>query len=170
MSTLKNKIGPWALGLVVACLFALSVVCALGQCSKPVGSPVTKQVDTVLLVRHDTLVHIDSVLKYKIKRIEVAPDTEIVKQFDTVFADTGHSDTVKTTVYAERECLKCVDSLQACKQMRKVDSVSIDTLGKLARKVDTVKPPITQRLKDVGIGALIGIGLRSLLVYAWIIE
>lgn len=158
-----EKLTNWALGLFVACLFALSVVGALGQCSKPVPPSNGQRIDTIVQVRHDTLVKIDSVLKYKIKRIEVAPDTEIVKQFDTLFRDTGHSDTVKTTVYAERECLKCVDSLQACKQMRKVDSVAIDTLGKLARKVDTIKAcTLGEQARSIGIGTLIGIGLRSL--------
>lgn len=80
------------------------------------------------------------------------PDTEIVKVFDTVFADTGHSDTVKTTIYAERECLKCIDSLQACKAVVHVDSGSIDSLVKIGKKKE---PTDWQTLGLIGAGGVI---------------
>ena len=154
-----EKLTNWALGLFVACLFALAMIGAFGQCSKPVPPSNGQRIDTIVQVRHDTLVKIDSVLKYKIKRIEVAPDTEIVKQFDTLFRDTGHSDTVKTTVYAERECLKCVDSLQACKKIVEVDSNAIDSLVKIGKK--EASPTLIDDAKKVGLGVLIGITIKS---------
>lgn len=159
-----EKLTNWALGLAVACLFALSVVGAFGQCSKPVGSPVTKQIDTVLVHRTDTLHKLDTVLKTRIKYIETVRIDTVHDILDSLIPiDTADNDGNQLIAANQlREAIKWHDSLSTCKEMRKVDSVAIDTLGKLARKVDTVKPPITQRLKDVGIGALIGIGFRSL--------
>lgn len=137
-----------ALTIIMLVIGGLSI----NRCSNaPQNSSIAK-IDTILEIRHDTLLRIDSVLKYKIRRIESIPDTEIVKVFDTVFADTGHSDTVKTTVYAERECLKCIDSLQACKAVVHVDSQAIDSSSKIAKEKE---PTDWQTLGLIGAGGVI---------------
>lgn len=121
--------------------------------------PETKVHETIKQ-RNDTIRVIDTVLAEKIKKIKLAPDTVVTKLFDTIYRDTGHSDTVKTTIYAERRCLEVTDSLAACQQKIAVDDVAfakIDTLVKVA------PAPLKQRLLDVGAGILVGLGLRSLL-------
>lgn len=122
------------------------------------GKPETK-IHKTIKQRNDTIRVIDTVLAEKIKKIKLAPDTVVTKLFDTIYMDTGHSDTVKTTIYAERRCLEVTDSLRACEQKIAVDDVAfarIDTLIKVEHA------PLKQRLLDAGAGLLIGLGLRSL--------
>ena len=137
--------------------FALMIGIQLSSCNRNTaeGAGNGKRIDSVLVIHHDTLIRIDSVLKIKIKRIETMPDTEIVNIFDTIFADTGHSDTVKTTVYAERECLKCVDSLQACKNVITVDSSTIDSLAKIGKEKAPESGGLIHDLKVFGSGFLV---------------
>ena len=71
-----SRLKQWAFGAVVAVAF----IGALGQCSKPVGSPVTKQVDTLIQIRHDTFQKLDTILAYKINRVETV-------RIDTVEAE-----------------------------------------------------------------------------------
>jgi hypothetical protein len=53
--------------------------------------------------------------------------------------------------------------LNTCIEFRKVDSIALNSVAKIAKTVpDTIKPSITGRLKDLGTGVLIGFGLRSL--------
>lgn len=157
-SRLKN----WLLGLFVAVAFALSVIGALGQCSKPVGSPVTKQVDTLIQIRHDTFQKLDTVLSYKIKRIETVRIDTVEAEFDSAYADTTH-DTVYISSNQLRESVKCIDSLANLKQKIAIDDMTIAKIDTVVHR-DTIKekPSITGRLKDFGVGVLVGAGLRSL--------
>lgn len=120
--------------------------------------PETKIHETIKQ-RNDTIRVIDTVLAEKIKKIKLAPDIVVTKLFDTIYRDTGHSDTVKTTIYAERRCLEVTDSLRACQQKIAVDDVAFDRIDTL---VKTETAPLKQRLLDAGAGLLIGLGLRSL--------
>lgn len=161
-----EKLKNWALGLVVACLFALSVVGALGQCSKPVGSPVTREVDTVLIHRTDTLRKLDTVLKTRIKYIETVRIDTVHDILDSLIPiDSSDSDGNQVIAANQlREAIKWHDSLSTCKEMRKVDSVALDSVAKIAKTVpDTIKitPSILDRAKDIGIGILLGAGIRS---------
>jgi hypothetical protein len=123
------------------------------------GKPKTKVHETIKQ-RNDTIRVIDTILSEKIKKIKLAPDIVVTKLFDTIYRDTGHSDTVKTTIYAERRCLEVTDSLRSCQQKIAVDDVAFDHIDTL---VKTDPAPLKQRLLDAGAGLLIGLGLRSLL-------
>jgi ABC-type lipopolysaccharide export system ATPase subunit len=144
--------------LAVGAAMALAVIGALGT-TKECSNPVASRIDTVIIHRNDTIRVVDSVLDVRIKRIKVAPDTVVIATFDTLFQDTGHTDSVKTTVYAERRCLEVVDSLAACQSKLAVDDRAF-------HQIDTVvvreTAPLKQRLLDAGTGILIGLGLRSL--------
>jgi hypothetical protein len=64
----------------------------------------TQKIEKIIKTRTDTVFILDTILKTKIKRIEMAPDTVITHIFDSVFVDSGKnvgSDTIKTTIYAE---------------------------------------------------------------------
>ena len=157
-----EKIRDWLLGLFVAVAFLLTVIGALGQCSKPVGSPVTKQVDTLIQVRHDTFQKLDTVLSYKIKRIETVRIDTVEAEFDSAYADTTH-DTVYISSNQLRESVKCIDSLANLKQKIAIDDMTIAEIDTVIHR-DTIKekPSITGRLKDFGAGVLVGIGFGSL--------
>lgn len=163
------QLKQWAFGAVVAVAFALTVIGAFGQCSKPVGSPVTRQVDTVLVHRTDTLHKIDSVLKTKTKWIDTSKIIVIHDTFNVILppesTEIANDDTQIITNGQMRESLKWHDSLQSCKESRKVDSVALDSVSKLAKTVpDTIEkaPSLLDRAKDFGVGVLVGIGFRSL--------
>ena len=143
--------------IAVGAAMALAVIGAFGT-TKECSNPVASRIDTVIIHRNDTIRVVDSVLDVKIKRIKSMPDTQVVTAFDTVFKDTGRTDTVKTTVYAERRCLEVVDSLAACQSKLAIDDVAFG-------KIDNVEKPlpgIKQRLVDFGMGLLVGAGIRSL--------
>lgn len=156
-----SRLKDWLLGLFVAVAFALTIIGAFGQCSKPVGSPVTKQVDTLIQIRHDTFQKLDTVLSYKIKRIETVRIDTVEAEFDSAYADTTH-DTVYISSNQLRESVKCIDSLANLKQKIAIDDMTIAKIDTVVHR-DTIKekPPITQRLKDAGLGALFGIAIRS---------
>ena len=161
MNEVIEKIKQWAFGAVVAVAFALTVIGALGQCNKPVGSPVTKQVDTLIQVRHDTFQKLDTVLSYKIKRIETVRIDTVEAEFDSAYADTTH-DTVYISSNQLRESVKCIDSLANLKQKIAIDDMTIAKIDTVIHR-DTIEkaPSILDRAKDFGVGMLVGIGLRS---------
>ena len=151
--------------ITVLISIAIMIGIQLSSCnrSSTVGATIGKKVDTVLVVRHDTLRTIDSVLKDRIiyrdtGRIEYVHDAlnEIVKPIG--------NENICIAENQLRQCVKCQDSLEAYKQIVAVDSATIDTLSKLAKTVpDTVKivPSVLDRVKDIGVGVLIGAGIRS---------
>lgn len=159
MQKLKDA-GFW-LAMLVA--FTLAIVGALGRCSPAVEPLVTKQkVDSVLVIRHDTIKVINDSLRTKI-----------------VFVDTGRIDTVERILDVKvppigdeniciaenqlRQCVKCQDSLEAYKKIVAIDSVAIDSLSKLAKTPDTIKAcSMKEQAKSFGLGTLFGITLRSL--------
>lgn len=118
-----------------------------------------------MIKRTDTLKVLDTVLQTKIKYIKTAPDTIIVQKFDSIFT-VDDSDTAKalTTIGQERKCLECNDSLGYYKARSKIDSATLDSVTKLIAEEGNKKAPskLIDRAKDVGIGFLIGAGIRSL--------
>lgn len=158
MNTIKNCI----LGLLAAFSIFGYIVAPLNRCSPAVPTPNAK-IDTVLQVRHDTLIKLDTILKDKIKIIKAAPDTVIIKQFDTTFlADDSDTTKTVTTVGAERKALIVKDSLIWCLASRDVDSATIDSLTKLAKTPYTIKAcSFSEQAKSFGLGTLFGATLRS---------
>ena len=162
MSTTIERIRTAFLGAFVAIAFALNLVGAFGQCSKPVGSPVTKQVDTLIQVRHDTFQKLDTVLAYKIKRIETVRIDTVEAEFDSAYADTTH-DTVYISSNQLREATKCIDSLASMKQKIAIDDMTIAKIDTVIhRDIIEKAPSILDRAKDFGAGVLVGAGIRSL--------
>lgn len=162
-----EKIKQWAFGAFVAVAFSLSVIGALGQCSKPVPTSNGQQVDTVLVHHRDTIVTLDTILKTRIKYIDTSRIDTVHDILDSLIPiDTADNDGNQMIAANQlREALRWKDSLNTCIEFRKVDSIALDTMSKIARTVpDTIKikPPITQRLKDAGIGFLLGFATRSL--------
>jgi hypothetical protein len=124
--------------------------------------PVPSTIKPVIQWRHDTLCRIDTVLDHKIKVIHTLPDTEVIAIFDTLYRDTGKSDTVKTTVFAERRCLEVTDSLAACTAKLKVDDTAFAKIDTFITK-PTQSISLKQHLIDIGIGVLVGFGLRGVI-------
>lgn len=156
-----TELRKWLIGLVVAVLFALSVVGALGSCNKPVP-PSSAKIDTIILERHDTLVKLDTILQEKIKYIKSAPDTFIIKEFERVYvSDPDDTTKVQTTVSAERKALIVKDSLTWCMSCRSVDSVAIDSLTKIGKEKAPESGGLIHDLKVFGSGVLVGAGIRS---------
>lgn len=124
-----------------------------------------------MIKRTDTLKVLDTVLQTKIKYIKTAPDTVIVQKFDSIFTVgssltlTDDSDTAKAlvTIGQERKCLECNDSLNYYKARSKIDSATLDSVTKIIAEEGNKKAPskLIDRAKDVGIGFLIGAGIRS---------
>ena len=159
---MTDSIKKWLLGLFVAVAFALTVIGAFGQCSKPVPPSNVKRVDTVLQVRHDTITKIEERLKKQIVYVDTGRIEYIHDTLDRIIPPIGNEN-ICIAENQLRQCVKCQDSLAAYKDRAKVDSVALDSVAKITKaNPDTVKPPITQRLKDFGAGVLVGIGFRSL--------
>ena len=114
--------------------------------------------------RTDTIKVLDTVLQTKIKYIKTAPDTVIVERFDSVFVKSP-TDTVltKISIGQERQCLECKDSLNYYKDRSKIDSVTLDSVVKVAKSQDMKKAcSIKEQASSFGLGTLFGIGLRLL--------
>lgn len=158
MDSLKSL----GLGAFLAALVYFGIALSPASCSRAVGPENGKRVDTVLTIRHDTIKVLKDSLRTKI-----------------VYVDTGRIDTIEKILDAEvppigdenicisenqlRECVKCRDSLEYTKKVIAIDSQTIDTLSKLAKKVDTIKAcSIAEQAKSFWIGTLFGIALRSL--------
>lgn len=160
-----NKVRNWLLGAFVAIAFALSVVGALGQCSAPVPTQNGK-IDTVLVERRDTIVKLDTLRKTRIKYIDTSRIDTVHDMLDSIIPiDTADNDGNQMIAANQlREALRWKDSLNTCLDMRKVDSIALDTMSKIARSVpDTIKitPSVFDRVKDFGAGLLVGAGIRS---------
>lgn len=161
---MTEKLKNWLLGLLVAFAIIGCIVAPLNRCSPTVPPPNAK-IDTVLQVRHDTIVKLETLLKVRVKYIDTSRiDTvhDILDHYIPI--DTSDNDGNQVIAANQlREAVKWKDSLNTCIEMRKVDSVTLDSVAKIAIKPpDTIKPPITQRLKDVGVGFLIGVGFKGL--------
>ena len=162
-----EKIKNWLLGLFVAIAFALSVIGALGQCSKPVPPSNGKRVDTVLVHHRDTIVTLDTILKTRIKYIDTSRIDTVHDILDRIIPiDTADNDGNQVIASNQlREAVKWKDSLNTCLDMHKVDSIALNSVAKIAKTVpDTIKiaPSVLDRAKDFGAGLLVGAGLRSL--------
>ena len=161
ISTIKD----WLLGLFVAVAFALTVIGALGRCSKPVHPPNGQQVDTVLVHHRDTIVTLDTILKTRIKYIDTSRIDTVHDILDSLIPiDTADNDGNQVIAANQlREAVKWKDSLNTCLDMRKVDSIALDSVSKLAKNVDTIKAcTFTEQAKSFGLGALFGIAIKSL--------
>lgn len=157
-----NKIKNWLLGAIVAIAFALTVVGALSHCKDPVHPSNGKRVDSVLVIHRDTIRTIDTLLKKKIIYRDTGRIEYIHDDLDKEIPPIG-DENVCIAENQLRECMKCKDSLEAYKQIVAVDSQTIDTLSKLAKRVDTIKAcTITEQAKSFGLGALFGIAIKSL--------
>ena len=158
-----EKLRNLALGLVVAGLFALSVVGALGSCNRPVPPSNGKRIDSILVVRHDTIRVIDSVLKKRVVYVDTGRIEYIHDTLDSIIKPIGNEN-ICIAENQLRQCVKCQDSLEAFKQKSIIDSVALDSVAKIAKTVpDTIKitPSVLDRVKDLGAGFLIGAGIRS---------
>lgn len=120
--------------------------------------PVYDEIKKIEVVRHDTLMKLDTVLKYKIKEINNAPDSVVVYKIDSLYGNSAHSD----TVFISRELLKCKDSLDI--EIKK-DTINTEAIMKIDTTVkvgDTEKAcSLKEQAKAFGLGTLFGITLRS---------
>lgn len=137
---LGASVGALLLILVALYLFGL-------RAPQPALNDKTK---VVMIKRTDTLKVLDTVLQTKIKYIKTAPDTIVIKKFDSVFLKSP-DDTIKTlvTIGQERRCLECRDSLQYCLQKEKIDSETISKMVTMIPK--TEKPLPIKTLAEVGL-------------------
>lgn len=165
---MMDKIKNWIMGLLGAAILFIGVA-GLAQCDKKTEHTVSNKVDTVLVHRTDTLHKIDSVLKTKTKWIDTSKIIVIHDTFNVILppesTEIANDDTQIITNGQMRESLKWHDSLQSCKESRKVDSVALDSVSKLVKMVpDTIEkaPSAWDRAKDFGVGVLVGAGIRSL--------
>ena len=161
-----SRLKSWLLGAFVAIAFALSVIGAFGQCSAPVPPLNGPRIDSIIVERVDTLIRLDTIRKTRIKYIDTSRIDTVHDMLDSLVPiDTADNDGNQMIAANQlREALRWKDSLNTCIEFRKVDSIALDTMSKIARTVpDTIKikPPITQRLKDAGIGFLLGVATRS---------
>lgn len=159
-----DSIKKWLLGLFVAVAFALTVIGAIGQCSKPVPSSNGKRVDTVLQVRHDTITKIEERLKKQIVYVDTGRIEYVHDTLDRIVPPIG-DENVCIAENQLRQCVKCQDSLSAYKDRAKVDSIALDSVAKIAKATpDTIKitPSVFDRVKDFGAGLLVGAGIKLL--------
>lgn len=164
MNEVIEKIKNWAFGAFVAVAFALTIIGALGQCSKPVPTSNGQRVHTVLQVRHDTITKIEERLKKQIVYVDTGRIEYVHDTLDRIVPPIG-DENVCIAENQLRQCVKCQDSLVAYKDRAKVDSIALDSVAKIAKTVpDTIEkaPSILDRAKDFCVGVLVGAGLRSL--------
>lgn len=125
------------------------------------------KVETVLVHHTDTITKLDTILKTRIKYIDTSRIDTVHDILDSLIPiDTADNDGNQVIAANQlREAVRWKDSLNTCLDMRKVDSIALDTLSKIAKATpDTIKitPSILDRTKDMGIGFLLVAGLRSL--------
>lgn len=158
---MSDKLKSWAFGAFVAILFALNVIGAFGQCSAPVATQNGK-IDTVLIEHRDTLVKLDTLRKTRIKYIDTSKIVVVHDMLDSLVPiDTADNDGNQMIASNQlREALRWKDSLNTCIEMRKVDSVTIDTLAKIGK--EKAQSSILDQAKSFGLGTLFGITIRSL--------
>lgn len=155
--------------LILALVGLALILATLGvsRCSKTFQQPtIGPRIDSIIVVRHDTLVKLDTIRKTRIKYIDTSRIDTVHDMLDRIIPiDTADNDGNQVIASNQlREALKWKDSLNTCIEFRKVDSSTIDTLSKLAKTFpDTIKitPSILDRVKDIGIGFLLGAGVRS---------
>ena len=145
--------------------FALMIGIQLSSCNRNTveGAGNGNRVDSVLVIRHDTIRTIDTLLKKKIIYRDTGRIEYIHDDLDKSVPPIG-DENVMIAENQLRQCMKCQDSLESFKLKSSIDSQTIDTLTKLAKTVpDTIKitPSILDRVKDFGAGLLVGAGIRS---------
>lgn len=126
---------------------------SINRCTKQAQDSSIAKIDTILQVRHDTLIKLDTILKNRVQIIKTAPETLIVKEFERVYYAPEETTKVQTTVGAERKALIVKDSLTWCMACRSVDSAAIDSLTKIGKE----KP--LQSIDYKGYGVAVGAGL-----------
>lgn len=124
--------------------------------------PATKaHIEHIVQTRHDTIHIIDSVLKEQVIYRDTGRIEYIHADLDNLVPPDSLDSLLQITNKQLRTSLKWKDSLNACIDMRKADSIAIDTLSKI--KPDIIKTcTITEQAKSMGIGVLIGIAIKSL--------
>lgn len=109
--------------------------------------------EKIIEQRHDTLLVLDTILRYKIKKIDVMPDTVIIQKVDSIYGKTD-------TVFLGRELLKCSDSLSTCKQKLQIDSSALSKIDSLIPKTEKACT-LKEQATSFSLGTLFGITLRS---------
>ena len=152
--------------LILALVGLALILATLGvsRCSKTFQQPtIGPRIDSIIVVRHDTIRTIDTLLKKKIIYRDTGRIEYIHDDLDKITPPIGNEN-VCIAENQLRQCVKCQDSLESFKLKSSIDSQTIDTLTKLAKTVpDTIKitPSILDRVKDFGVGLLVGAGIRS---------
>ena len=157
-----KTISGWLWGIFAAFAFFGSIMGALDKCS-PTVPPSNAKIDTVLQVRHDTIKVLKDSLRTKFVYIDTSRIDTVEKILDTEVPPIG-DENICIAENQLRECVKCQDSLEYSKKVIAIDSQTIDSLAKIAKTVpDTIKiaPSVLDRAKDIGMGMLIGVGIRS---------
>lgn len=152
----------FVIGVVLAGLVWLGIT----SCNKPIVSTVktdTAKVNKVIEWKHDTVKQIDIQLKKQIVYVDTGRIVYIHDTLDRIIPPIG-DENVCIAENQLRQCVKCQDSLIAYKQKVNIDSITLDSVAKIAKKTpDTVMANSTwTRIKDLGTGMLVGAGLRSL--------
>lgn len=137
---------------------------SINRCTKQAQDSSIAKIDTILVIRHDTLVRLDSVLKVKVKYIDTSRiDTvhEILDHYIPI--DTSDNDGNQVIAANQlREAIKWKDSLNTCLEMRNVDSVALDSISSIAKEKPQQNWSLIDRAMDFGTGILVGAGIRSL--------
>ena len=153
----------WLVTLLGVAIFA-SCVFALTECNKAYqqsrNGKAEAKVESVLVIRYDTLRTIDTLLKKKIIYRDTGRIEYIHDDLDKITPPIG-DENVCIAENQLRQCVKCQDSLEAFKLKSSIDSQTIDTLTKIAKNKEA-SPTLIDDAKKVGVGVLIGIAIKSL--------
>jgi len=153
----------YLIGAFLAALVYFGIALSPASCSRTVGPENGKLVDSVLVIRHDTIRTIDSVLKKRVVYVDTGRIEYIHDTLDSIIKPIGNEN-ICIAENQLRQCVKCQDSLSAFKQKASIDSQTIDTLSNIAKKIpDTIKAcTLGEQAKSFGLGTLFGIAIRSL--------
>lgn len=142
------------LSMVLAILLLNECSIAKDQANALEASKNQSKIEKIIERHTDTLKVLDTILKYRTQRIEVAPDTIIIQKVDSIYGRTD-------SIFVGRELLKCKDSLDICQTKVMIDTEVIHDIDTIVKNTEKPTREISDRLKDVGIGVLIGIGVKS---------
>lgn len=142
------------LSMVLAILLLNECSIAKDQANALEESKNQSKIEKIIERHTDTLKVLDTILKYRTQRIEVAPDTIIIQKVDSIYGRTD-------SIFVGRELLKCKDSLDICQTKVMIDTEVIHDIDTIVKNTEKPTREISDRLKDVGIGVLIGIGVKS---------
>jgi hypothetical protein len=156
-----NQLTKTILGAFAGIVFMLCVIFALDRCTPAVGTGNGARVESVLVVRHDTIKVLKDSLRTKIVYIDTSRIDTVEKILDAEVPPIG-DENICISENQLRECVKCKDSLDVYKNIVAIDSQTIDTLSNIAKTPQIEKTcTLGEQVKSFGMGTLFGITIRS---------